>query len=77
MKTCKRCGEYYNRNDVIENLEYKGFDASDYEEGLCFDCAYSDLRSYSSDNDDDLPDGCRECGGDYPDCKDSCLMYDN
>lgn len=26
---------------------------------------------------DHLPDGCRECGGDYPDCKDSCPMYDD
>lgn len=29
------------------------------------------------DGDDDIPEGCRACGGDYPNCKTSCPMYDD
>jgi len=24
-----------------------------------------------------IPQGCRACGGDYPNCKDSCNLFDN
>lgn len=26
---------------------------------------------------EDMPEGCRACGGDYPNCKDSCPLYDS
>ena len=26
---------------------------------------------------EDIPEGCRSCGGDYPNCKDSCPMFDD
>jgi len=26
--------------------------------------------------DDSIPEGCRACGGDYPNCADSCSMFD-
>lgn len=29
------------------------------------------------DDDDDVPVGCAACGGDYPNCKDSCPIFDN
>lgn len=29
------------------------------------------------DESEDIPAGCRACGGDYPNCTDSCPMYDN
>lgn len=28
------------------------------------------------DEDDDIPEGCLACGGDYPYCADSCPMFD-
>lgn len=28
-------------------------------------------------NDIDIPFGCRACGGDYPNCRDSCPLYDD
>lgn len=28
-------------------------------------------------DDDDMPEGCAACGGDYPNCVDSCPMYDD
>ena len=27
------------------------------------------------EDDDDIPEGCRACGGPYPDCSDSCPIY--
>lgn len=24
-----------------------------------------------------IPEGCRACGGDYPNCKDSCKLFDD
>ena len=26
---------------------------------------------------DGVPVGCRACGGDYPNCKDACPLFDN
>jgi len=28
------------------------------------------------DDDDYIPEGCRACGGDYPNCKDGCALFD-
>lgn len=30
-----------------------------------------------ADDDDDIPEGCAACGGDYPNCVDSCPMFDD
>lgn len=29
------------------------------------------------DDDDDIPEGCAACGGDYPNCTDSCPLFDD
>lgn len=29
------------------------------------------------DDDDDIPEGCRACGGDYRNCADSCPLLDD
>jgi len=29
------------------------------------------------DLDDDIPEGCRACGNNYPYCKDSCPLFDD
>jgi len=28
-------------------------------------------------DDDDIPEGCAACGGDYPNCADSCPIFDD
>lgn len=28
-------------------------------------------------DDDDVPEGCAACGGDYPNCADSCPLFDD
>lgn len=29
------------------------------------------------DDDSDIPEGCQACGGPYPDCKTSCVLFDD
>lgn len=29
------------------------------------------------DDDDDIPEGCSACGGDYPHCMSSCSLFDD
>lgn len=37
----------------------------------------NEYYQFDDDEDDDIPEGCRACGGDYPNCCDSCnLMSD-
>ena len=41
---------------------------------------FDDDDEYSSSPLDDIldtPEGCRACGGDYPNCKTSCPMFDD
>lgn len=43
----------------------------------CPDCGYEmDEADWHYEDDDDIPWGCQVCGGPYPDCKDSCKLYD-
>lgn len=32
---------------------------------------------YDDDDDDGVPECCRACGGNYPDCTDSCKIFDD
>ena len=32
---------------------------------------------YCADNDDDMPDCCKSCGGNYPECTTSCPLVDD
>lgn len=29
------------------------------------------------EDDDDMPEGCAACGGDYPNCTESCPLFDD
>ena len=43
-------------------------------------CQYEqvdELEEYEDDIYDDVPFGCRACGGLYPNCVDSCSLYDD
>lgn len=60
--TCMECGNHaYFKDDG--DLYYEHNPEDDYEE-------------YYGEE-DDIPEGCRSCGGDYPNCVDGCnLMND-
>lgn len=38
---------------------------------------YNDYYSSVSDVDDDIPECCEACGGPYPDCMDSCSIFED
>lgn len=52
----------------------------EYWDGDTYVEVYQDKDGYiikeSIDDDDDIPDGCAACGGDYPNCKDGCPLFD-
>ena len=72
------CGNGFYPDTVAGYLEYKGIDSSLYDGTLCFECAFRELTGYYPDEEDadGMPDGCRECGGDYPNCRSSCNLFD-
>ncbi len=78
LKMCS-CGNYFYEDTVMDELVYAGCDSSEYDGTMCFDCAYHDITGHDYDpyDDDGIPDGCRECGGDYPNCSSSCSLYDD
>ena len=59
-------------SDLIEDITKKSKTEEDQNE-------YNEYYDeYEEDYDDGLPPvGCRACGGPYPDCKDSCPIFDN
>ena len=36
-----------------------------------------DVVGDDDDWEDDIPEGCAACGGDYPNCVDSCPLFDD
>ncbi len=40
---------------------------------MCFDASYFD----DDEDEDSIPEGCAACGGDYPNCKSSCPLFDD
>ena len=72
---CDGCGEQMN--------DQPGF-TTDSGEWICTECGYP--NDVTDDNiiwDDDpsyysgIPEGCAACGGPYPNCKDSCPIFDD
>jgi len=66
------CGAYMNNQS--------GFTVASGE-WICTECGSAndvteDNIIYDND-DDDVPEGCRACGGFYPHCKDSCPLFDD
>ena len=41
------------------------------------DSVMIDLEYDEDDWDDEIPEGCAACGGDYPHCTTSCPMFDD
>lgn len=77
LKTCS-CGNGFYEDTVVQDLVYVGLDPDEYDGTCCFDCAYYEMtgRDYDPYDSNGVPDGCRECGGDYPNCRSSCSLYD-
>jgi hypothetical protein len=74
--SCLVCGEKMKKtgNATWECTECHAEATESCHGGLAFDGEYFD--DYGED-DGDIPVGCRACGGDYPNCKDSCPMFDD
>lgn len=48
--------------------------------GFSFDDVTDEVLStsiYDDEDEDDVPEGCRACGGPYPDCTTSCPLFDD
>lgn len=71
---CDECDAYLN--------DQPGFTTATGE-WICTECgAVNDVTEdnilYISDDDGDgIPEGCAACGGPYPNCTDSCPMFDD
>lgn len=81
MAKCELCGKTFDRDEAEEkfNAEY-GHCAYDYyysSNDFCYECAVSEYESQEDDDYDGPPPGCRECGGPWPNCMDSCRLYDD
>ena len=77
---CVDCGEEYDPDEAVDEFNSYFNGRFDYElnswSGYCGFCAISGQKSVVYDDDDDMPAGCRACGGDYPNCTSSCPMFD-
>lgn len=60
---CESCGKKQREKDGPINY---------YGKVLCQSC-WREAESLENVT----PVGCRACGGDYPNCKDSCNLFDN
>lgn len=76
---CESCKCEFDSDKAIEEFDAEyGYGSYMYLfqwNSFCADCA----KSIYEDDEDDLdspPPGCRECGGDWPNCTSSCPMYD-
>ena len=68
---------------------YCGHDFEEIRRNIyeCPNCGYSfnDVTDevlstsiyYEADDDEEVPEGCRACGGPYPDCTTSCSLFDD
>ena len=76
---CERCGDRFDKDSVVDEFDEKyGYGTYYYlypVNEYCLDCAE---ELYEEDDDDDGPPrGCRECGGNWPECTASCPLYDD
>lgn len=73
---CDECDAILNDQDgfTCENgiwiCTECGFENSVTEDDIIYDTGWDD-------EEDEIPEGCSACGGDYPHCKDSCPMFDD
>ena len=48
------------------------YDPSEYGDGTDYEPNYE-----SWEDEEEMPEGCRACGGPWPECKISCSLYDD
>lgn len=73
---CAECGK---RREQTNMMWYAG-------QFYCLDCGgklgidpdpyYNQWLFDGAEDDDDMPEGCSACGGDWPNCTTSCPLYD-
>lgn len=80
---CDNCGAYMNEQDGFTTedgaweCEECGYENDVSEDNIVDDDDCDDGTNPSYDDDDEIPEGCEACGGDYPNCKDSCPLFDD
>lgn len=80
---CMGCGKEFDFDEAASkfNSHFDGY--FDYAfngwENYCADCAISsaELEKEKGIDDDSIPSGCAACGGNWPNCKTSCPLYDD
>ncbi len=71
---CDNCDAYLN--------DQTGFNAN-CESWECEECGHvnqideSEILWEDDDDEDEIPSGCRACGGPFPLCKDGCALFDD
>lgn len=74
---CRECGSKMSKIDSESlickacnfSIEIEDYSDHDYD-------GYNDYDLYFSSAPDDIPEGCDACGGPWPNCIDSCNLYD-
>lgn len=69
MTDCPECGGTMRLSRGRYKCEDCGFTI---KEGL-----FHVISLFGDDEADDIPEGCAACGGDYPNCTDSCPLFDD
>ena len=81
---CPKCGFHFRVSDARDdfnchfNFEFD-YD-SDVSERLCCDCAIEEIEAkmgFDESSDEGMSEACIACGGPYPDCVDSCPLFDD
>lgn len=78
---CDTCRELFDRDRAAAMIDEEyGNGTYDYYflwNNFCFSCAEDIIDEGEDYDEDNPPPGCRECGGNYPYCCDSCPIYDD
>ena len=69
MTDCPECGGVMGYDGGVYKCRHCGFSIHEDE--------FQRISIFGDDEDDDMPKGCAACGGDYPNCIETCnLMSD-
>ncbi len=72
--TCVNCEKTMTWSDQFREWQCPNCGTTAWQDD---DCGSDEICFDSPDEDeDDIPEGCAACGGDYPNCTSSCPLYD-
>lgn len=84
---CDRCNSYLNIQPGFDD-HHSVWECTEcgYRNSISADEIYDSEESFRNnftlwnsddDDEDDIPEGCRACGGPYPNCTTSCPLFDD